>query len=304
MDTLLDNQFIIVQEGYDSEDSIEKASQWIKEGKILRPSGNLSTLNRLQPGMYKVEITRDYGLHCKQIVTSSDKLFTFSNSVIQDLLNEINTFWAKKDLYLKNNLMHKRGILLEGFPGNGKSSIISLLSDEIIKRKGVVFRVSGPANLPIYVDFLVNSFREIEPTTPVISIIEDIDKYEDTDDLLEFLDGKLAMNHHVVIATTNDTTQIPDAFLRPSRLDLKLVIEYPDASVRREYFINKGVPEEDLDALVEASSNKLSLADLKEIYTSIYLLDYTMEEAVDKVTQPRTKKDYNFQKRKKAKLGV
>lgn len=177
MDTLLDNQIIIVGSEYDLEDPVEKASQWIKEAGILRPSGNLTTQNKLNPGIYKVEVSREYGLYCKLVETKSDKLFIFSDSIIDDLLEEINTFWEKRDLYKENNLMHKRGILLEGYPGTGKSSIIAMLSNEIIKRKGIVFIVSGPGNLNLFVEFIVGNFREIEPNTPIITIIEDIDKY-------------------------------------------------------------------------------------------------------------------------------
>jgi len=303
MDTVLDSPFIVVGAEYDLEDPIEKASQWIKEGGILRPSGNLSTQNKLKPGIYKVEANREYGIYCKKIEIKSDQLFTFSNSIINDLLEEINVFWEKRDLYKKNNLIHKRGILLEGYPGTGKSSIISMLSSEIIKRKGIVFKVSSPNNLNLYVEFVVNNFRIIEPNTPIISIIEDIDKYEEVDDLLDFLDGKLSIDHHVVVATSNNTKNIPDSFLRPSRLDLKIEIPLPSELTRKEYFNKKNVPEKDVEELVDLSKD-LSLADLKEIYTSIYLLDYTIVDAIEKIKLPRTKKNYNSRKKAKAKFGI
>ena len=101
MDTILDSPFIVVSQDYEIEAPIEKASVWIKENSTIRPSGTLTTLDKLNPGIYKVEITREEGLHCKKISTESDELFTFSNSIIKDLLDEINIFWDKKDLYKK-----------------------------------------------------------------------------------------------------------------------------------------------------------------------------------------------------------
>ena len=279
-------------------------SIWIKEKDIIRPSPNLSILQKLDPGVYTVDISREIGFFCKKIEPISDELFVFSDSIIQSLMSEISMFWDKKDLYNKNNLIHKRGILLEGYPGTGKTSIISLLSKEVIDRGGVVFKVSGYRNLDIYIDFLINGFRKIQPDTPIVTILEDIDSYRDAEEMiLDFLDGKTNINHHIIISTTNNTENIPDTFLRPSRIDLKVEIPLPNEITRREYFTHKEVPENDIEELV-SKSNNFSLADLKELYICIYLLDYTIDEAINKISSPREKKNYLHSPVNKVKLGL
>ena len=309
MDSILNSMgtgpFIVMQNGYDPSDDYvtEKASIWLIEGDIVRPTTNLSIQNKLSPGIYTVDVNRDYGIFCKKSPVTSDGLINFSNSIISDLINEINLFWDKKSLYKDNNLIHKRGILLEGYPGTGKTSIISLLSQEVIKRNGIVFRVPAPRNLMPYIDFIQNSLRVIEPETPIISIIEDLEKYQDEDTLLDFLDGKSNVNHHVVITTTNNTQLIEDAYLRPSRIDLRVEIPLPCPKIRREYFENKNVPESDIEKLVEKSEN-LSLADLKELYITIYMLGYNIEEAVQKITRARGKKDFSSKPLRMTKLGL
>lgn len=307
MDTLLDpNKFYIIRESDDDDDTqfvIEKSSIWLLDGDVARPSTDVTISKKLLPGVYQIYLDQNMGPFCKRLEVHSDELYLFSDSIVGSLLDEINVFWEKKDIYTEHNLIHKRGILLEGYPGTGKSSIISLLSNEVIKRGGVVFKVVNINNFNIYVDFVINSFRQIEPDTPIITIVEDVDKYVDSEEFLDFLDGKTSISHHVMIATTNNTTHIPDSFLRPSRLDLKIEVTHPNDTVREEYFIKKGVPEEDLKPLV-AKSQDLSLADLKELYVSIYLLGYTLEEAVEKITQPRSKKNYNFKKIQKSNLGL
>lgn len=308
MDTILDPRslFIIREEDLEDEDSeyiVEKRSLWLLNGDIARPSADVIISQKLQPGIYQVFLDQNMGALCKKLNVHSDELYLFSDSIVGSLLGEINMFWEKKDVYKEHNLIHKRGILLEGYPGTGKSSIISLLSNEVIKRGGIVFKVVNINNFNVYVDFIVNSFREIEPETPIITIVEDVEKYVDSEEFLDFLDGKTSISHHVMIATTNNTTHIPDSFLRPSRLDLKIEVERPKETVRKEYFINKEVPKEDIDHLV-SKSDSLSLADLKELYISIYLLGYTVEEAVEKITQPRSKKNYNFKKAQKSNLGL
>lgn len=270
----------------------KKVSLWISEQEYIRPSTNTMIQVKLDPGMYIVDVSREMGIYCKKVEAYSDELFLFSNSVITDLIKEINVFWSKADLYKENRLVHKRGILLEGFPGTGKTSIISLLSQEIINKGGIVFKVTSPKNLAFYIPFIRDSFRKIQPDTPIITIIEDIDEYDDYNtELLDFLDGKNHVEHHVVISTTNNTEDIDDTLLRPSRIDLRVEVELPSKKVREEYFKFKKVPEDKIDELVK-KSKEFSLADLKELYICIFLLGYTVDNAIAKISVVKEKKNY------------
>lgn len=270
----------------------QTVSLWITEKNIIRPSYQLTVSSKLEPGVYMADYDRDFGYFCRKLNYSSDELFVFSDSITEKLLNEINLFWEKKDLYAENKLIHKRGILLEGYPGTGKSSIVTQLSDAIIAQGGVVFKVQNFRMLDSYIQFMKTGFRQIQPDTPVITILEDIDQYEQVEtELLDFLDGKTGIDHHVVIATTNNTEEISDTFLRPSRLDLKIEIPLSSAKTREEYFKFKNVPEELICELVN-NSEGCSLADLKEIYICMFLLGYSMEDAIAKVKTPREKKNY------------
>lgn len=282
----------------------EKISVWLKDKDIIKPSTNISLLQKIEPGIYTVDFSRDHGIYCKKMDIKSDELFVFSDSISEKLLKEINTFWEKSERYKQNNLVHKRGILLEGFPGTGKSSIISILCKEIISKGGVVFKINGIRNLDTYFEFIRYGFRKIQPETPVVTILEDLDQYEEVEsELLDFLDGKTHLDHHVVIATTNNTELIPDTYLRPSRIDLKIEVPLPSEQTRREYFKFKNTPEDEIENLVKQSED-FSLADLKELYVCIYLLDYTVEEAVGKITAPKEKKNYLNSSTSGSKLGL
>jgi len=308
---LNEQQFFILENPMDfslpeqeEDESKQTVSVWVKDKDVIRASTDISLLQKIEPGVYAVDFSRDMGLFCKKIDIKSDELFIFSDSITQELLEEINLFWSKAELYKANNLIHKRGILLEGFPGTGKSSIISILSNEIIAKGGVVFKINGFRNLDHYIEFVRTGFRKIQPDTPIITILEDLDQYEDVEvELLDFLDGKTHLDHHVIIATTNNTEIIPDTFLRPSRIDLKVEIPLPNEITRREYFTHKEVPENDIEELV-SKSNNFSLADLKELYICIYLLDYTIDEAINKISSPREKKNYLHSPVNKVKLGL
>ena len=212
------------------------------------------------------------------------------------IFEEIENFWNKKELYKANNLVHKRGILLTGLPGTGKSSIITMLSNQIINKGGVVFKITSVNNFIGYIEFIKNYFRKIEPDTPVITIIEDIDVYHQVEPtLLDFLDGKSQIENHVIIATSNDTSDMSDAYFRPGRLDLFVEIPLPDAVTRREYFENKKVPSDLIDKFVEVS-DEMSIAELKELYVSVLILDYSIEDSVNKIFSPKSKQNFLLSK--------
>ena len=289
MESFLD--IILEEEQSNRNIEVQTSSMWLIDKDVIQPTTSIKITNKLFPGIYLVDEDRS-GIFCKKINVEVDNLYKFSDSLIIKLVNEINNFWDKKDLYNEKNLIHKRGILLEGYPGTGKTSIISLISNEIINKGGVVFKVSSPRNLLIYINFIQNYFRKIESDTPVITIIEDVDKYEDVEaELLDFLDGKSQINHHVVIATSNNTEEVSNTLLRPSRLDLCIEIPLPNRLTREEYFINKNVPNNLVNDLVKVTDG-MSLADLKEVYICVFLLDYSIEDAINKILSPHSKQNY------------
>lgn len=308
MATILDIEDFIESFGFEEveENGLEnkKVSLWVKNKDVYTPSSDIQIMPLLPPGMYTVDYDSNTGHFCKPVNLETDELYVFTESIAEVLLNEISLFWNKKDLYKENNLVHKRGILLYGFPGTGKSSYINMLSEALIKDGGIVFKVSGLRNLFNYVEFLKHGFRKIQKDTNIITILEDIDQYREVElELLDFLDGQSHLNHHVVIATSNDTEDIPDTFLRPSRLDLKIEVPLPTKKTRREYFEYKKVSEDILEELIEKTEG-CSLADLKEIYICVFLLDYEVESAVEQVLRPHEKKSFLDNHSRKKKIGL
>ena len=223
------------------------------------------------------------------------------------ILEEASRFWQRVDIYKQYNFVHKRGILLESSPGMGKTSIITLLVKELVeKHHGVVFIVNSIHDFTKVYDFLKSTFRRIQPDTPVITIIEDIDKLANTQisgEILDFLDGKASIEHHLVIMTSNDTSDLPDALLRPSRIDRKFCISTIPVEARKEFFMKKGVSDEDISKFV-SNSKDLSLSEMKELFIGNYISGLPFEEVLDYIIAPYEKREYTSKESSGVKISI
>jgi len=302
MDTVLnDFQLITVSEDQSipicvEDDSPRQAnySMWFQEGTEFIPSINLKTVDKIPSGAYKVVWKRD-DWRVIPVPINTDELYSFSNDITSKLIAETQLFWDKTETYEHNNVAHKRGILLCGEPGCGKSAIITMLVSQIIKRDGLVFIVNTPQEFNNLVETLSGIIRNIEPTRPIITVIEDVDqiiKNMNGDwQILDFLDGKNSINHHLVILTSNDTTDLSSALLRPSRIDMAIEIPAPNDSIRREYFSKKNVPNGVLDEFV-AKTKGMSFAELKEVFIGTQILGKSLDKVVEQIDRPFECKDY------------
>lgn len=272
----------------------KKYSLWMDYGNDYVPAVNLQTKDALPSGIYKVREERD-GIHFRPTTVETDELYNFSESFTDIIMKEVKDFWVKKDLYKQCNIMHKRGLLLEGGPGCGKTAAISLLVNDLLKEDGLVFLINSLKDFDNLYDNLAAVVRKIEPDRPVITIIEDIDKLVDsmgTDaPILDLLDGKVSIEHHLVIMTSNDTSGLSPAILRPSRVDMRFVVEPPTAQTRREYFEKKGVTAEHLDAMVNATEG-MSFAQMKEVFIGVVILGKDPKVVTSQILDPNSSKDY------------
>jgi len=270
-------------------------SIWLVDGDEYTPAVSIKKVNKLPSGVFKVNFTND-AYRVNKIHLNSDEIFTFTKSFTGRILEEINSFWSKAELYKANNLIHKRGMLLVGPPGGGKTSLITLLIEQLKDKNGIVFLVNNYKDFSILNDCLNPIIRKIEPTRPIITVIEDIDKLieennENDSELLNFLDGKNSIDHHIVIMTSNNTSELSEALLRPSRVDMHFEVSNPDKDIRKEYFIKKGVPTENIDAFVTHSEG-MSFAQLKELFIGTQILGKDLIQVVNQLKNPLSSKDY------------
>lgn len=261
-----------------------------------------STVTCLVPGTYSIKVDHSTGIYFQKIDIKTDGLLRFPNSNSEKVIKEISKFWDRESVFKKYKLNYKRGIFLYGPPGSGKSSTIQLISEDVVKRDGVVFKFHNPS---LFSDG-IRIFREIQPDTPVVVLMEDIDStiesYNESD-ILNILDGVDQASKVVFLATSNYPERLSQRILnRPSRFDKRFKMDHPDENARRLYFknlidddaINKCSI--DIEEWISATEN-MSIAHLKELFVTVCILGNSYEESLEYLRNmsniPRSDSDYN-----------
>jgi predicted AAA+ superfamily ATPase len=247
------------------------------------------TTPKVPAGVYEIGWNSNMGTYTlRKQPFKTDELYHLPSPEITDILKDIENFWNRIEKYKEYNFVHKRGILMYGEPGCGKSGIIQLISQDLIKRDGIVINIKDEEDVDKFTQF-IGTFRKIEPKRPLVVLLEDIDsiasenKYQ-TARLLNILDGVKQIEGVVYIATTNYPEKLEERFTnRPSRFDRRYKVELPNEEIRRAYILNKLTPEDikqnDIEEWVERTEG-MSLSHLKEVLISVIVMGRTFEEKI------------------------
>ena len=192
--------------------------------------------------------------------------------VRETLLREVDLFCAGRAWYADQGLPWRRGVLLYGPPGNGKTSVSRMLASRFLDRGGAAFAYSPCRRCDD--DALRTAFRRAAEAAPAILALEDIDALQETavtrSGLLALLDGSAGHNGGVFVCGTTNYPEAVDPALagRAGRFDRAVHLPEPGDLVRRAYLERRwrGRPQEALlDAAVAATSG-LSVAALNEVH--------------------------------------
>ena len=159
----------------------------------------------------------------------------------EELVKMVDILRNRKALFDKGGYIPK-GLILYGPPGNGKTLFAKVLAAEA----GVDF-FEFDVSKPSVCSRLKKIFKAASKKSHAIIFIDAIDrilKLNYTDDtpekvtsvLATLIDGfsTKAKNSVFVVGTTNDYEGIPDAIVRPGRIDKKIFIDRPTEDSRRE----------------------------------------------------------------------
>ena len=240
-------------------------------------------------GVFEIHRSQNGYFLQKQKVVLSDNILQLPIPEMEEILLDIDSFWEMEEKFKKYKMVHKRGILLHGPPGCGKSYLMQNLINKIISKNGIVFSLNGENSVSMFTEF-AQIFRQIEPKRPLVVIIEDIDNIVNAGQgllsaLLNVLDGVNQIENVVYLATTNYPERLQDRISnRPSRFDRVYEIPHPNAEVR-EFYIKHKLHESDLKKIDMKKWVKdtegLSLSHIKELVVSTMILGKNFDDVIE-----------------------
>lgn len=250
------------------------------------------TRSKVPAGVYRLGYSQHLGTYMsKNNTILSDKLLRLPIKECNEIIDDVKNFWEEttKHKFKEYNTVYKRGIIVYGPPGNGKSYMMQIIISDLVKQNGVVITLDTVNCVELFVGF-AQKFRKIEPERPLVVILEDIDNVIDAganvlSALMNILDGVNQIDNVVYLATTNYPEKLQERISnRPSRFDRVYLVDAPNREVR-EYFIRhklhqKDVDELDMEKWLDATDG-LSLSHIKELIVSVVILGKTFEEVIE-----------------------
>ena len=253
--------------------------QWtaISEDEF-RASGR--SQERFKAGIYEIDVDNNIGIYFRKKKINIDDLIEFNVSIYDTILSEIDKFWEVEDIFKHYGFLHRRGYILFGPAGSGKSAVVNIIMNKLIDRDGVVFLCNDRPDL--FVKGL-KIFRKIEPNRNIICIFEDIDeivhRYGESE-ILSFLDGEEQLDRIINIATTNYPEKLDKRIVaRPRRFDRIIEVGMPNKIIRTEYFSKKlKIKDNELIDWVSVSKG-LSFAAMSDLVISVKGFDKDLHES-------------------------
>ena len=258
-----------------------------------------STQPKLKAGVYRIQSVRNDYVFAVQCV-NVDSLMEFPDSKTDTLLKEIEEFWNRGKIFKEYGYLHRRGLLLYGPAGGGKTSLVQQVIKKIIDRGGIVFLCGHPSIL----GGGLKVFREIEPDRPVVCVFEDIDaivRDYGEPELLSILDGEVQIDKVLNLATTNYPELLDRRLVaRPRRFDRVIKIGMPEQGVRLAYFLHKlKIKEDEVEKWVKATDG-FSFAAMAELVISVKCLGGDFDKSVEVIGRllkaKASSRDYDSEK--------
>ena len=260
----------------------KEVTAWAKHGGAYFKVDNAR--EQLTPGFYVATLTMA-GPAFIPFSVSNDQILELPDQKTSTIVEKGNEFWTLEETFAKLDFLHKRGILLDGQVGTGKSVIAFKLGRNLIQQHaGVVLYPTSPYAAA----YCSADFREVQPSTKLMCAIEDIDEvcYGYGEKMITaFLDGEFQVNNILTIATTNNIKALSKRLTaRPSRFDVKETIGVMSKEARKSFLDQKATTlTEEQKILWVEKTDDFTVPALKELCILVLAYCYPLDESVDRI---------------------
>ena len=166
---------------------------------------------------------------------------SFENLILPEPLRseverDLPHFFASREMYERHGVPWKRGVLLIGPPGNGKTHAVKAMINRLQVPCLYVKSLDGCEGEHASIRHVFWRARRSQPCVVVLEDVDSLINGKNRSFFLNELDGFAANTGVVVVATTNHPERLDPAILdRPSRFDRKFYFELPGAEERLLY---------------------------------------------------------------------